>query len=47
MANILVLTADLPYFPGKMGVDFFNLRHLAANHRVGVVAPAYAPVYAP
>lgn len=41
MAKILVLTADLPYFPGKMGVDFFNLRHLAAGHRVGVIAPVY------
>jgi glycosyltransferase involved in cell wall biosynthesis len=42
VANVLVLTADLPYFPGKMGVDFFNLRHLAARHRVGVIAPVYA-----
>jgi glycosyltransferase involved in cell wall biosynthesis len=42
MARILVLTADAPYFPGKMGVDFFNLRHLAQTHHVGVIAPAYA-----
>ncbi len=41
MARILVLTADAPYFPGKMGVDFFNLRHLAGRHHVGVIAPAY------
>lgn len=39
MAKILVLTTDLPYFPGKMGVDFFNLRHLACDHDVAVVAP--------
>lgn len=42
MARILVLTADAPYFPGKMGVDFFHLRHLASQHHVGVIAPAYA-----
>lgn len=41
MANILVLTTDLPYFPGKNGHDFFNLRHLAQTHRVGVAAPLY------
>lgn len=41
MARILVLTADVPYFPGKMGVDFFNLRYLAARHHVGVVGPVY------
>ncbi len=41
MARILVLTADVPYFPGKMGVDFFNLRHLAGRHHVGVVGPVY------
>lgn len=41
MASILVLTTDLPYFPGKMGVDFFNLRHLACNHDVAVLAPWY------
>lgn len=38
----LVLTADLPFFPGKMGVDFFNLRHLARHHAVGVVGPLHA-----
>ena len=37
----LVLTTDLPYFPGKMGVDYFNLRHLAQHYRVGLVAPWY------
>lgn len=37
----LVLTTDLPYFPGKMGVDFFNLRHLSKAYRVGVVGPLY------
>lgn len=41
MAKVLVLTTDLPYFPGKMGVDFFNLRHLAQNHDVAVLAPCY------
>jgi glycosyltransferase involved in cell wall biosynthesis len=41
MAKILILTTDLPYFPGKMGVDFFNLRHLARNHGVAVLAPCY------
>lgn len=41
MARILVLTTDLPYFPGKMGVDFFNLRHVAQEHQVDIVAPCY------
>jgi glycosyltransferase involved in cell wall biosynthesis len=41
VARILVLTTDLPYFPGKMGLDFFNLRHLAHDHQVGIVAPTY------
>lgn len=41
MARILVLTCDLPYFPGKNGHDFFNLRHLARTHEVAVVAPCY------
>lgn len=40
-AGVLVLTTDLPYFPGKMGVDYFNLRHLAQTYPVGVVAPCY------
>jgi len=31
----------LPYFPGKNGVDFFNLRYLAREHRVGLVAPLH------
>jgi glycosyltransferase involved in cell wall biosynthesis len=39
--GVLVLTTDLPYFPGKMGVDYFNLRHLAERYRVAVVAPCY------
>lgn len=39
--GVLVLTTDLPYFPGKMGVDYFNLRHLAEHCRVAVVAPCY------
>ena len=39
--SVLVLTTDLPYFPGKMGVDYFNLRHLAERYRVAVVAPCY------
>lgn len=40
-ASVLVLTTDLPYFPGKMGVDYFNLRHLAKKYRIGVVGPCY------
>ncbi len=39
--SVLILTTDLPYFPGKMGVDFFNLRHLALTHKVSVLAPCY------
>ena len=39
--STLFLAQDLPYFPGKMGVDFFNLRYLAQTHRVGVVGPRY------
>ncbi len=39
--NTLVLTTDLPFFPGKMGCDFFNLRHLAQRHAVGVVGPLH------
>lgn len=41
MANFLVLTTDLPYFPGKNGHDFFNLHYLAQNHCVGIVAPLH------
>lgn len=41
MARILVFTTDLPYFPGKNGHDFFNLRYLAANHEVTVISPIY------
>ncbi len=41
MPKTLVLTTDLPYFPGKMGVDYFNLRHLAQQGAVGVIGPAY------
>lgn len=41
MSRILVLTTDLPYFPGKMGCDHFHLRHLSCSHRVGMVAPCY------
>jgi len=41
MARILVFTTDLPYFPGKMGVDYFNLRFLATKHEVVVVGPLY------
>ncbi len=40
-ASTLVLTTDLPFFPGKMGCDFFNLRHLAESHAVGVVGPLH------
>lgn len=41
LPGALVLTCDLPFFPGKMGVDFFNLRALAARWHVGVVGPRY------
>jgi glycosyltransferase involved in cell wall biosynthesis len=41
MARVLILTTDLPYFPGKMGVDFFNLRHLARTQHVAVLGPCY------
>ena len=44
MRNVLVLTTDLPYFPGKNGHDFFNLRYLATSYKVGVVAPKYENV---
>ena len=37
----LFLAQDLPYFPGKNGHDFFNLRYLAQSHRVAVVGPRY------
>ncbi|HVM59985.1 MAG TPA: glycosyltransferase [Verrucomicrobiae bacterium] len=41
MHNVLTLTTDLPFFPGKNGNDFFNLRHTARRHAVGVVAPLH------
>lgn len=41
LPHTLVLTTDLPFFPGKMGVDFFNLRHLAEHQEVGVVGPLH------
>lgn len=41
MSRVLVLTTDLPIFPGKNGHDFFNLRHLATERDVTVVAPRY------
>jgi len=41
MGNILVLTADIPFFPGKNGHDFFNLRRLAKHHHVAVVGPRH------
>ncbi|CAN5600982.1 hypothetical protein BH20VER1_BH20VER1_18780 [soil metagenome] len=40
--KVLVLTTDLPFFPGKNGHDFFNLRFLAQRHAVGVVGPLHA-----
>ncbi len=39
--NTLVLTTDLPFFPGRNGHDFFNLRYLAERHAVGVVGPLH------
>ena len=41
MINILILTTDLPFFPGKNGHDFFNLRFLAQTNLVSVIAPRY------
>lgn len=41
MSNVLVLTTDLPFFPGKNGHDFFNLSHMAKTHHVGVVSVCY------
>lgn len=41
MSSALILTTDLPFFPGKNGHDYFNLRHLAQTHYVGVVSPCY------
>jgi glycosyltransferase involved in cell wall biosynthesis len=41
MRSTLFLGTDLPYFPGKNGNDFFNLRHLAKSHRVSVIGPKY------
>lgn len=41
MSNVLVLTTDLPFFPGKNGNDFFNLRYMSQRHAVGVVAPLH------
>lgn len=41
MSRVLVLTTDLPYFPGRNGHDHFNLRYLARSHDVGVVAPCH------
>ena len=39
--STLVLTTDLPFFPGKNGHDFFNLRYLAERRAVGVVGPLH------
>lgn len=39
MLRILVLTADLPFSRGNNGHDYSNLRHLAHDHQVSVVAP--------
>jgi glycosyltransferase involved in cell wall biosynthesis len=41
MPRVLVFCNDLPYFPGKNGHDFFNLRYLAGRHEVVVVGPRY------
>ncbi len=41
MKSVLVLTTDLPFFPGKNGHDFFNVRFLAQHFHVGIVAPSY------
>jgi glycosyltransferase involved in cell wall biosynthesis len=39
--STLFVTQDLPYFPGKNGNDFFNLRYLVQTHRVAVVGPRH------
>lgn len=41
MPRVIVYCTDLPYFPGKNGHDFFNLRFLATRHEVVVVGPLY------
>lgn len=41
MLRTLVLTSDLPFFPGRNGHDFFNLRQLATEAEVGLVGPEY------
>ncbi len=40
--KVLVLTTDLPYFPGKHGLDFFNVRYLAQQNDVGMVGPLHS-----
>ncbi len=42
MSNILVVTSDLPFFPGRNGHDFFNIRYLSSTHSIGVVGPCYS-----
>jgi glycosyltransferase involved in cell wall biosynthesis len=39
--STVVIGTDLPYFPGKNGNDFFNVRYLALKERVSVVGQAY------
>ena len=41
MTKALILTTDLPYFPGRNGHDHFNLRYLAQSLDVAVLAPFY------
>ncbi len=41
MLNVLILTTDMPFFPGRNGHDFFNLRFLSKTHRLGMVAPLH------
>jgi len=38
----VVIGTDLPYFPGKNGHDFFNVRYLALKEFVSVVGQAHA-----
>jgi glycosyltransferase involved in cell wall biosynthesis len=40
--STVVIGTDLPYFPGKNGNDFFNIRYLALKESVSVVGQAHA-----
>ena len=39
--HVLVLTTDLPFFPGRLGDDYFKLRYLGSRHEVGLVSVCF------